>query len=105
MTADYRLATNLGDLKQGGITSVEVNGRFLAFYLVDGQPYCTEDSCTHEGMPISNGGYVDGDEVECAWHGARFNVRTGGPARYPASYPLRTFPVQVRDGQVYVAID
>ena len=102
---DFLPVAPLASLREGWVVSARVKDVPVALYLVVGEPLCTEDRCTHEDNFLSDGGYVEDDEVECAYHGARFNVRTGGPARYPASYPLRTFPVRVRDGQVYVAID
>ena len=105
MASEYLFATSLDDLKPGAVTAVQVEGRFLAFYIVDGAPYCTEDKCTHEGLPMSSGGHVDGDEIECPWHWSKFNVKTGEATSPPAALPLRTFPVEVRDGRVYVAFD
>lgn len=86
------------------VTSVQVNGRYLALYVVDGQPFCTEDACTHEGSAISAGGYVDGDEVECPWHGARFNIKTGAVTSPPAFDDLRTFPVAIIGNSVHVGL-
>jgi nitrite reductase/ring-hydroxylating ferredoxin subunit len=90
-------------LREGLIVPGNVNGRELAFYLLDGRPYCTDDLCTHEDNLLSEG-YVDGDEVECAYHGARFDIRTGAATRLPAPSSIRSYPVEVRDGQVYVAL-
>ena len=73
-------AGRLADLKLGEVVGVEVGGHFLVLYLVDGQPFCTEAMCTHEGLPLGDGGWVEGDEVQCPWHGARFNVKTGAVA-------------------------
>jgi len=103
--ADFIPATSLNQLRPGEITSVEVGGRFLAFYLVDGDAYCTDDSCTHEGSSLSAAGYVVGGEVVCGWHGAQFSVKTGEVTAPPATDPVRTYPVQIRDGIVHVALD
>jgi 3-phenylpropionate/trans-cinnamate dioxygenase ferredoxin subunit len=92
------------NLRPGEITPAFVNGRPVAFYLVDEHVYCTEDICTHESCAISNGGFVEGTEVECPCHGARFDVRTGAVTAPPAVDRLSTFPVEVRDGQIYVAL-
>jgi ethylbenzene dioxygenase ferredoxin subunit len=40
-------------------------------------------------------GYVEGEEVECPFHGGRFNIRTGEPTAFPCVVPLQTYPVQV----------
>jgi len=98
------MAVPLANLKENEITTALINGTQVALYLVDGTPYCTEDLCTHEYCFISEGGWMHGDEVECACHGGRFNVKTGEATSLPADEPIRSFPVEVRDGQVYVAV-
>jgi nitrite reductase/ring-hydroxylating ferredoxin subunit len=94
----------LAALRDGAITPVRLGGYYLAFYLLEGEPYCTDDLCTHEDNMLSDGGYIDGDEVECAYHGARFNVKTGEATRFPAPSSIRSYAVEVRDGYVYVAL-
>ena len=91
-------------LKPEIIVSVFTGGRELALFLVDGQPYCTEDICTHEDCLLSDDGWVEGEEVECGCHGARFNIKTGAVTMPPAIDPLRTFPAEIRDGQVYIQL-
>ena len=102
--SDFQAAIPLSDLKEGEVIPARVSGVLLAFYLVDGQPYCTEDFCTHDENQLSDGGWVEGDEVECAYHGGRFNLKTGEPAGLPAVEAIRSYPVEVRDGQVYVSL-
>lgn len=102
--SEFQPAVPLASLKPREITPVIINGYQVALYLVDGTPYCTEDMCTHEMCFISEGGFIHGDEVECACHGARFNIKSGEVTALPADEPIRTFPVEVRDGQVYVAV-
>jgi len=102
---EFLPAVPLASLQEGWVVGADVDGLPLAFYLVGGQLYCTSDLCTHEGNLPSAGAYVDGAEVECPYHGARFNLTTGEVTCLPAIAPLRTFPVEVRDGQIYVALD
>jgi 3-phenylpropionate/trans-cinnamate dioxygenase ferredoxin component len=63
--------------------------------------FCLENICSHEHFPLSDG-EVDPDlcEIECARHGAMFDLATGEPRSLPATKPVRTFPVVVHDGQV-----
>ena len=100
---EFLPAIPLAMLKEGEIIPLRLNGFYLAFYLVEGQPYCTDDLCTHEDNLLSEG-YVDGDEVECAYHGARFNVKTGEATRFPAPSSIGSYPIEVRGGYVYVAL-
>jgi 3-phenylpropionate/trans-cinnamate dioxygenase ferredoxin subunit len=69
-----------------------------------GEIFALEDRCSHEDYPLSDGEMANG-QIECVYHGARFDVRTGKPTRLPAVRPVRTFPVEIRDGGVFVLID
>ncbi len=66
--------------------------------------YCVEDVCTHDGQPMTDGEF-DGCELTCPRHGAKFNVKTGAPTQMPATEPVRTFLVEIRNGEIYVEYD
>jgi nitrite reductase/ring-hydroxylating ferredoxin subunit len=70
---------------------------------VDGKMCALLDQCSHEEYPLSDGD-LDGGDVVCAHHGARFDACTGARKALPAVLPVRSFPVEVRDGDVYVDI-
>ena len=65
--------------------------------------FAIQDLCSHAAVPLSEG-EVDDCTVECWLHGSRFDLRTGKPTGLPATEPIATFPVDVRDGDVYVDI-
>ena len=65
--------------------------------------FAVQDLCSHAAVPLSEG-EVDDCTVECWLHGSRFDLRTGKPTGLPATEPIATFPVDVRDGDVYVDI-
>ncbi len=69
-----------------------------------GELFALEDRCSHEDYPLSDG-EVENGQIECVYHGARFDLRTGKPTRLPAVRPVRSFPLEVRDGGVFVRID
>ena len=71
---------------------------------VDGRIYALEDRCSHQDYPLSAGDIEDG-QLECAFHGARFDACTGRATQLPAIAPVRTFDVEVRDGGVYLRLD
>ena len=102
--SEFAPAVPLDSLKEGEVTPAKVGIMQLALYTVGGEVFCTEDICTHEDCNISDGGFVEGDEVECPCHGARFNVKTGAVTAPPADVPLKVFPTEVRDGQVFVKV-
>ena len=91
------------DVWEGAIRlAVLRNGHKLALYNVDGQIFATDDTCTHGAASLSEDGCVEGHFVECGWHNGRFNVRTGEACTMPCTEALRSWPVQVVDGQVCV---
>lgn len=88
------------------------DGYPLAVTLPDGSAVClvragdavhaVEDRCPHRDFPLSGGDVVAPGVLECPWHGARFDVRTGGCLAGPATDAIATWPVTVVDGRVYV---
>lgn len=83
---------------------VEVEGRRIALFYVDGGYYAIDDVCTHRGGPLSEGS-LSGDEVTCPIHGAQFNVKTGEVTAAPAQQGVKTFPVRVTGDDVEVGIE
>lgn len=72
----------------------------------DGEYYALEDRCSHEDFELSSGEY-DADEatIECALHGAKFDVRTGIPLCGPAYAPVAKFPTLIKDQTVWTRDD
>ena len=58
------------------------------------------DECPHQGFSLSAGELTAGGELECVWHGARFDCKTGEPTRGPADSPLQRYEVRVENGGV-----
>ena len=69
-----------------------------------GQYFAIADVCTHDAGQLT-GGTVEGDEIVCPRHGARFSIRTGAALTAPAYEPTDTFPVRVEAGQIQVRDD
>jgi 3-phenylpropionate/trans-cinnamate dioxygenase ferredoxin component len=66
--------------------------------------FAIQDQCSHAAVALSEGEVAD-CTVECWLHGSRFDLRTGKPIGPPATEPVATFPVDVRNGDVFVDID
>ena len=79
-------------------------GDKLALVQVEGVVYAMQDRCSHRDFPLSSGRLDDG-QIECAWHGARFDVATGRALCLPAIRPVRVYEVKVEAGDVYVALE
>ena len=76
----------------------------IAVFNIDGELYAIEDVCTHDGGELA-GGPVEGYEIECLRHGARFDLRTGAALSAPAYTPTTVFPVRREDGAVWTRDD
>jgi 3-phenylpropionate/trans-cinnamate dioxygenase ferredoxin component len=91
------------DVAKGSVISAEVGGIDVAIvHADDDQFYAVRDECSHASIPLSEG-EIDGCTLECWLHGSRFDLRTGEPTGLPAIEPVATFPVEIRDGDIYVS--
>ena len=91
------------EVKSGVGMSVEHQGRALALFRIGDKYHAIEDRCSHRGARLS-AGELDGTEIVCPLHGARFDVRDGAPMCRPAQGPVATFKVRVVDDQIQVAL-
>jgi 3-phenylpropionate/trans-cinnamate dioxygenase ferredoxin subunit len=71
---------------------------------VGGQFYAIDDLCTHDGGSLDQG-ELEGNEIECPRHGARFDVRTGAATQLPAFEPVERHEVRVDGDQVQVSVE
>lgn len=71
----------------------------------DGGFYATSDTCTHEKWSLGEDGDLEGNEVTCPLHMARFDIRSGEALCLPATVALQTFPVEVDEEMVYVLVE
>jgi 3-phenylpropionate/trans-cinnamate dioxygenase ferredoxin subunit len=85
----------------GTLKGVRVKKELVVLANVDGDVCALEDLCSHQDFPLSDG-ELDGDQVVCIHHGARFDACSGKNTALPAIRPVRTFPVEVRDGEIFV---
>lgn len=92
------------DCPAGQLLGVEANGDRVVLANVDGTFYALEDRCSHQDFPLSEGD-LDGDRLECIFHGARFEVASGRAVQLPAVRPVRTFPVDLRDDGIYIDVE
>ena len=91
------------DIPAGGTLKVEHGDLILAIFNVDGEFFVTNDSCTHGPGSLSEG-YLEGDIIECNFHGGQFNVRTGEVVGPPCMVPVKTYKVIIEDEIVFIEI-
>jgi 3-phenylpropionate/trans-cinnamate dioxygenase ferredoxin subunit len=98
---DAGLTENLAD---GQALSLPMGRRMIAVIRSGADFYAIEDICTHDGAPLT-GGDIEGAEIICPRHGARFCLRTGEALTPPAYEPARVFETKIENGHLWVRAD
>ena len=93
----------VSDTPPGTISVHDAGGVRIALCNVNGRFYAIDDVCTHDGAPLDQG-ELEGDLVECARHGAKFDVTSGRAVVLPAIRPVKTYPVQIEGDDVQVDV-
>jgi 3-phenylpropionate/trans-cinnamate dioxygenase ferredoxin component len=89
-----------GEIPEGGHRLVDLGGGIeAAVFFVEGEYHAIEDLCTHDDGPLAEG-ELDGCQVICPRHGARFDIRTGEALSLPAYRPVEAFKVRCEAGRV-----
>jgi 3-phenylpropionate/trans-cinnamate dioxygenase ferredoxin subunit len=91
------------EIPPGKVNVYEVDGRSIAVCNVDSAYYAIDDICTHDGGSLDQG-ELQGDQIECPRHGARFDVKTGRAITLPAVRPVKSYPVQVEGDEIKVEV-
>ncbi|HET7148426.1 MAG TPA: Rieske 2Fe-2S domain-containing protein [Candidatus Nitrosopolaris sp.] len=98
---EYKKVANKRDLQEGGLLKVESGGKPVVLSMVKGKVYAIDAVCSHEGGPLEEG-TLEGYEVECPWHGSKFDVRTGAVRNPPADTPQSVYEVKVENNDILV---
>ena len=96
-------AADRSEIPDQGVKCVEIEGKRIALFNCGGTFYATDDECTHRGGFLSDG-VVEGNEVECPLHGARFDLKTGEVLGPPAEDAIGTYTVRVMEEAVEVEV-
>jgi 3-phenylpropionate/trans-cinnamate dioxygenase ferredoxin subunit len=99
---EFILVASVDEIPVNGSKLVEVEDVRVALFNLDGTIYAIEDVCTHDGGPLVEGEVVNGHEVICPRHGARFDIYTGAALSFPAFEPTNTFEVRVEGKDVWI---
>ncbi len=91
------------EVPAGTAKQLQVGGRKLALFNVEGAYYAIDDTCPHRGASLSEGD-ARGPEVECPWHGARFNLMTGANLCPPARSGVTAYKVRVVADEVQIDV-
>lgn len=99
--ADFVKVASTTEVPQGGMKKVMLGSQQVLLVNVGGKYYAIGDVCTHMGGPLDRG-KLDGQVVECPWHGSHFDVSTGAVKRGPASRPEPSYDVKVEGNDVKI---
>jgi 3-phenylpropionate/trans-cinnamate dioxygenase ferredoxin subunit len=97
---DFEEIASVDDFKEADRLEVFVDDTPVLLIHLGEQYFAIEDVCTHDGQPLTNGCIEDG-AIVCPRHGARFDLHTGKALCMPATKPVRTFEVEVKDGKIF----
>lgn len=92
-----------GDLPEGERLILEINNLPIVIFNVGGELLATGDLCSHDEGPIGDGD-IDGDQIVCPRHGARFDIHTGKALTLPAIEGIPVYPIQVVDDFIEIGI-
>ena len=102
--SDFVKVCRASEIPDPGKKTLEVDQTMVVLFHIDGQFHCLDDVCTHDGGPLGEG-LLEGNEIACPRHGARFCVRSGAALTMPATQATVTHKVKVDDGDLYVKIE
>ena len=101
--AEFIKVAVTGDIPTNQGKLVEVEGKKIALFNLEGKYYAIDNTCTHRGGPLSEG-ELQGDEVTCPWHGAKFKVTSGDVLSPPAPQGVKCFLVRITGNDLEVEI-
>ncbi len=82
---------------------VEVEGKRIAVFNLNGEFYAIDDRCTHRGGPLSEGS-IEGEEVICPLHGAHFSIKSGEATAPPAPQGVTRYAVRLTGEDIEVEL-
>ena len=96
-------AAALDDLWDGAGLAVDAAGHDLALFRLGDEVLAMDNLCSHGNARLCDG-FVEDGQVECPLHQGRFDLRTGAPTCEPVTEPVRTWPVRIEGGRVFVRV-
>ncbi|HKG90163.1 MAG TPA: Rieske 2Fe-2S domain-containing protein [Nitrososphaeraceae archaeon] len=98
---DFVKVADTKDIQPSQMKEAQIDGKNICVVNVEGKYYAIGSICTHEGGPLADG-MLEGYEVECPWHGSKFDVRTGEVTNPPANEPEPAYEVKVDGNNILI---
>lgn len=99
--SEWTQVAKAADVPEDGTLPANFDGQPVCLYNLGGEIFATHDICSHGNANLSEGFVVEG-QIECPFHQGTFDIRTGQATAAPCSEPVRTYPVKVEDGIVWL---
>ena len=101
MDAPFIAIADDNELAPGQMKRVEAGGKKLLLCNADGRHYVVDEMCSHEDYSLYLGCIQNG-RIKCSLHGSYFDLESGQPTVEPACEPIRTYPVKIAEGKVWI---
>jgi len=101
LSGDFVRVAETKDIQPSTMKVVDLASETVCIVNVEGNYYAIGNVCTHVGGPL-NEGTLEGYEVECPWHGSKFDVRTGEAIKPPARQAVPKYEVKVEENNILV---
>ena len=100
---DFFEIAPVAELPNGERLFVDLGDKPIVIFNIAGQLFAIGDVCTHDDGPLGDG-VMEDHNIVCPRHGAEFDVRTGKVMSMPAVVDIPAYPVQIRDGNIFVGL-
>ena len=101
MSGDFAKVAESREIGPSSMKAVEVDGEKVCVINAEGNYYAIGNVCTHVGGPLDEG-TLEGFEVECPWHGSKFDIKTGEPTKPPATRAVPKYDVKIDGNNILV---
>jgi len=93
----------INEIPDPGVKVIKAGKKQILVAHCEGNWYAMDDRCTHDNGPLAEG-KLEGCQIECPRHGARFDLKTGKALCLPAVGGVSIYSIEVRDGEIYVGL-
>lgn len=93
--------SSVEDVAEDDVVGIDIAGKSIALYQVEGEIYATDNICTHGNARLCDG-FLEGHEIECPLHQGKFDIRNGKALCAPLTEDVRTYPVKIDGNRVFV---
>ncbi len=100
---EYIPVGTVDEIKDGQRLFIDIDDKPIVIINLNGNFYAIADVCSHDDGPVGEGA-IEGYEIICPRHGARFDIRTGKVLALPAFVDIPAYPVRIVDGQIEIGL-